>query len=147
MARRGLFLVEHGDADGLDILVVFVERRDVHEAVHVGPVPLQEDHAAIVVLGPFFQFGDEVFLVGGVNQALDLGLVRRGQIFQLVNALVDIGKRQEVQHGVGWGQQPGNQPIAEEVAPQHVLVEFLVAGHVIEAAGRQKQRKFEEDRG
>src|SRR5262245_18031854 len=51
-----------------------------------------------------------------------------------MDAFVDVRQRQQIQQSIEWGQDPGPESIADEIAPQRRKVQYLIAADVIGTA-------------
>src|ERR1700730_3692398 len=111
-----------------------MECRHIKERLHIDAVPSEENHCPRELLGPFLQSSNEILLFRDLHQALHLVLISERQIFQPIDALVDVGQREQIEQNVKWRQHPGREPVADEIAPQCRKVQSLVAADVISAA-------------
>jgi hypothetical protein len=95
-----------------------MERRNIQERVHIDAVPSKENHRTRKLLRPVLQLSDEILLFRDLDQACHFVLIGGRQILQPIDALIDIGQRQEIQQRVEWRQYPGWEPVANEITPQ-----------------------------
>jgi hypothetical protein len=94
-----------------------MKRWNIKERFHVDAVPSEENHCPRELLGPLLQSSDEILLFRDPQQTLHLVLVSGRQLLQPIDAFVDVGQRQQIQQSVEWRQYPGQEPVADEIAP------------------------------
>ena len=104
-------LVEYRDADGGYIFVLFMKLGDARERLDIRAVPLEKEHAAHLGRGGLLQLTDEILSARRLDQARDLALMSLRQVREPIDALVDVGQREQVQENVDRGQQPDRNPL------------------------------------
>src|SRR5262245_26936401 len=94
-----------------------MKRRNIQDCVDVDAIPPEENHRSRKFFSAFLQLTDKVLVFRDRYQALYLVLVRGRQILQPIDAFVDVRQRQQIQQNIEWGQKPGPEPVANEIAP------------------------------
>ena len=96
MFADGLLLAEDRYADGADIFKSCLEFRNVEGGLDHLAVPLEEEHSAFFLAHFAFERGDEIAVVGGIDQGLDFGLISLWQIGELIDSLVPVGQGNQI---------------------------------------------------
>ena len=65
-----------------------------------------------------FDLADQVGVVGEPHQSPHFILIVRRQIFQAIDALIDIRQRQQIKQNIDGRQHPDKEAIADEIAAQ-----------------------------
>src|SRR5262245_39086390 len=118
MLGGGNLFVENRNTDRLDILPRLVKRRNVQKRMHIDAVPSEKDHCSRKLFSSLLQSGDKILLFCDFKQPFHLVLIRGWQIFQPIDAFVDVGQRQQIQQGIEWGKNPSPESVADEITPQ-----------------------------
>src|SRR6201996_6711461 len=133
LGRRYLF-IEDRNADRLNVFPRLMKLRNIEERLPVDAVPPEEHHGTRKLFCGFFQPGDEIHVVGDLNETLHfVGVIGR-QIVEPINALVHVGQRQQIQERIEGRQDPGRKSIADEIAAQRRKAQTGVAADVVAAA-------------
>src|SRR5688572_25558052 len=100
MTRGALAFAEDGNANGPNEFILFVKLGNVDAPVDVFAVPLKEIHRPLHPFGLAVDQIDKSEFVGAFQQAIDLFLIGGRQIGQLINALIDIGKGENIHQDI-----------------------------------------------
>src|SRR5580700_4436531 len=118
MRRSRDLLVEDRETDGLNVLPRLIEGGNVYDCFGFDPVDLPENHCAFMLLRSLLDPADEVGCVRDLNQTPHIVLIVRRQIFQTINALVDVRQRKQIQYNINGGQHPDEEAVADEIASE-----------------------------
>src|SRR6266581_3337864 len=132
--------VEHGDGDRLDVAMVALERRNSQLRVLHGLVPLERQHAALVLTDRSrYVVLDEIAVLDECSYTgFDLAAVPGGQVLQLVFALVAV--RKQIREKVYRRQQPRPHAVAHEIFFDQLISDFLVPADVDQPTYDEDQR-------
>src|SRR3974390_3260249 len=111
-----------------------MKRRNVQRRGHIHAVPSEEEHGSPIILRAVGQLGDEIGLLRGVYQALNLVLVVWWQGAQAIDALVGVRGGEESEHDMERRQQPRADAVADEIASQRLDRDGPIAADVVKAA-------------
>src|SRR3984893_2100135 len=128
-------LVEDRKPDGLDVFPRSVEGGDVHNCFGLDAIVAPQDNRAFVLFRPLLDLADEIGVVRGLDQALDFVLMARRHVLEAINALVEVGQREQIQQNIDGRQHPEKDTIAEEIASHGGQTQSGVPADVISTTG------------
>src|SRR5471032_1912240 len=133
--KRGRYLrVEDGKPDGLDVFPRSVESRDIYNCLGWDAIIAPKDQCAFVLFRPLLDPANEIGVNRPLDQTVDFILVARRHVLKAIDALVDVGQREDIQENVDRREHPKKDAIAEKILAYRRQVQPGVAAHIVGSA-------------